>query len=102
MVVGGPSTIILEARLLDVPAVSISDASDYETYPYIADAVGEVANSASEMAAVLGRLLADNAAADPEVRTRTLKRHLWNDDARACDRLAEVIEDQIAEGAPRP
>ena len=97
VVVGGPSTIILESRLLGVPAVSISGSSGYEVYPYLAESVGEVVGSAGDMAEVLSRLLSGPPVGgdgeDP--RRSVLRRHLWNDDAVAAKRLARLVAGQV-------
>ena len=94
VVVGGASTIILEACLLGTPAVSIAGNGDYEVYPYVQDRIGAAAFDGDSMREHLRVLLSDDRGEGGGFASRRqeiLRRHLWNDDARACERLYDLI-----------
>jgi hypothetical protein len=98
VVVSGPSTIILEAYLLDTPAISITGSQRYELYPYAAEGIGQVVSSPAAMADALRSALQDGgAAAESFRRQRRLicERHLWNHDAGGGARIATLLRGLI-------
>lgn len=94
VVVGGPSTIILEAYLLDRPAISISSSDAFETYPYRQERIGRLVSTVADMTAALEKSFQDENQTDDDFsrhRRIICARHLWNDDAGAGSRLATLI-----------
>jgi hypothetical protein len=99
VVVGGSSTIILESYLLDTPVITICGTEGYEAYPFRAESLGEAAGTTEEMADALARLLrggTDRDDAFQHKRSAVLRRHLWNQDAGAADRLGDLVRDRLA------
>jgi hypothetical protein len=93
-VVAGASTVILESYLLDTPVISIAGSVGYETYPFRQEGLGTVVRSKDAMAAALASALGGTARSGSEFeleREEVLRRHLWNHDAGANQRLVEVL-----------
>jgi hypothetical protein len=105
VVVAGTSTIILESYLLGSPAITLSGSSNYEVYPFVAESLGESVADASEMAQALKKLFEDSVAGGEcfrERRQSILLRHLWNDDARAGERISDLITSAMADRRADP
>ena len=93
VLVSGPSTVTLEAYLLQTPVVTVGSGS-YEAFPYSQEEIGTHADSPADLAGALREAL--DAAPEAqrrylEDRRRVLERHLHNADAGACQRLANAI-----------
>lgn len=94
VVVGGASTIIIEACLLNRPAITITSNDSFQTYPYQSEGLGIAVAYDAAMETVLPTLLQDphSQFTSAQVSRPILcTRHLWNHDAAAARRLAGVL-----------
>lgn len=98
VLVTSTSTTILESRLLETPVVPIVADEFYESYPFTKEHLGVPVSDYVAMAEVLHDALQDRGRFSSERlkrnRWNVLKRHLHNEDGKACKRLAKLIRGQ--------
>lgn len=99
VLVAGTSTLAIEAHLLDTPVVSIVGHPNYELYPFTDEGIAQTVCTHDQMATALQRALdrPSGHVAEPGTRNPLLRRHLHNEDASACRRLAEWLRNEHAQ-----